>query len=89
MRPKSLSRSVLPNARGLPRGPLDNRNIKIIRCQYCGHESRMTLVWMRSHATFQCDGGGEKFSLEKRKISKALNAVVKAFDDLRQKLPRW
>jgi transcription elongation factor Elf1 len=89
MRPKPLRRSVLSNARDLPRSPLANGDIKIIRCRYCGDESRMTLAWMRSHATFQCDGCGEKFSLEKRKISKALNAVVKAFDDLRQKLPRW
>jgi transcription elongation factor Elf1 len=84
MRPKPLSRSS-----GLPKNSLDDRDIKIIRCRYCGHEIRKTLTWMRSHTKFQCDGCGEEFSLEKKKIRKALDAVAKAIDELRERLPGW
>ena len=87
MRPKLLSHSVLPHG-GLPTSPLDEHEIKIIRCRYCGHKSCKTLAWTRSHTKFQCADCGEEFSLDKKKIRKALDAVVKALDDLRRKLAK-
>jgi hypothetical protein len=49
---------------------------------------------MRSNTKFQCDGCGEEFSLEKDcigseclAIRKALDAVAKAIDELRERLP--
>jgi DNA-directed RNA polymerase subunit RPC12/RpoP len=89
MRPKLSSRTVLPVAAcSLPLRALDHREHKIIRCRYCGHKSRKTFAWTRSHTKFQCAGCGEEFSLDKKKIRKALDAVVKALDDLRRKLAK-
>jgi len=47
--------------------------------------SAKTLAWMHSHTKFQCDG----CDLEKKKIRKVLDAVAKAIDELRERLPGW
>jgi transposase-like protein len=50
-------------------------DVKIIRCPNCGHESRASSGWVRSHITFQCDGCGDQFNLHDSKIRKAFDAV--------------
>jgi hypothetical protein len=67
----------------LPKSPFDDHEIKIIRCPYCGYESHKdarldaqpheaSMRWLRRE------------SLNKKKLRKALDAVAKAFDDLRR-----
>ena len=53
----------------------DPSEIKIIRCPYCGDESRATSGWVHSRMAFQCGGCGEKVSLHETKIRKVFDAV--------------
>ena len=48
----------------------DPSEIKIIRCPYCGDESRATSGWVHSRMAFQCGGCGEKVSLHETKFRK-------------------
>jgi DNA-directed RNA polymerase subunit RPC12/RpoP len=66
--------------------PLEDRQIKVIRCPYCGYESRKTLAWTHGRAKLQCAGCGEEFTLHKQKTSTTLNAVIRAFGDFRRKV---
>jgi DNA-directed RNA polymerase subunit RPC12/RpoP len=59
--------------------PLEDGQIKVIRCPYCGYESRKTLAWTHGRAKLQCAGCGEEFSLNN-------NKAREAFDRFRRKL---
>ena len=48
----------------------DPSEIKIIRCPYCGDESRATSGWVHSRMAFQCGGCGEKVSLHETKAGR-------------------
>jgi hypothetical protein len=63
--------------------PLDDGQIKVMRCPYCGYESRKMLAWAHGRARFQCAGCGEQLTFHKHK---ALDAVIRAFKDLRRKV---
>ena len=65
---------------------LNDPEIQIIRCRYCGFKSRATLAWVRTHRKFICDGCGEEFSFDNTKVRKALDAFGNAFNDLRRRL---
>ena len=61
---------------------IDPSEIKILRCPYCGDESRATSGWVRSHMTFQCDACGEQVGLRETKIRKAFHAVRRKLGEI-------
>jgi transcription elongation factor Elf1 len=66
---------------------LDDPEIRNFRCRYCGFKSRATLARVRSQRMmFICGGCGEEFSLDNRKVKKALDAFANALNVLRQRL---
>jgi DNA-directed RNA polymerase subunit RPC12/RpoP len=69
----------------LRKKPFNDGEVKIIRCPHCGFESRESLAWMRGGTKLQCAACGEELSFHQQKISRALNAVFKAFDDFRRR----
>ena len=62
---------------------LEDGQIKVIRCPYCDCKNRKTIAWAHCRARFRCAGCGEQFTLHKHK---ALDAVIRAFKDLRRKV---
>ena len=60
----------------------DPSEIKIIRCPYCGDESRATSGWVRGHTAFQCGGCGEQVSLHETKIRKVFDAIRRTLGEI-------
>jgi superfamily II helicase len=67
---------------------LDDPEIQIVRCRYCGFKSRATLASMRSHRNFICGDCGEELCLDNnnRRVRKALDSFANALNDLRRRL---
>jgi DNA-directed RNA polymerase subunit RPC12/RpoP len=66
----------------LPTRSFDTSDIKIIRCPYCGYETRATSRWIRSRMMFQCAGCGDKFHLHDTTIRKAFEAVRRKLSEI-------
>ena len=60
----------------------DPSEIKILRCPYCGDESRATSGWVCSHMTFQCHACGEQVGLHETKIRKTFHAVRRKLGEI-------
>ena len=81
---RNRSQEMECRARGCPMTTrsFDSSEIKIIRCPYCGNESRATSGWVRGHPAFQCGGCGEQVSLHETKIRKVFDAVRRRLGEI-------
>ena len=60
----------------------DPSEIKILRCPYCGDESRATSGWVCSHMKFQCLACGEQVGPHETKIRKTFHAVRRKLGEI-------
>jgi DNA-directed RNA polymerase subunit RPC12/RpoP len=70
---ETVQREGLFKGARVPKNLFVARDVKIIRCPYCGSHGHHTLAWTRSHRDLKCSDCGEEFSQNKN-IRKALDA---------------
>jgi len=59
-----------------------------IPCPKCGHETKKTIAWIKSHVEMTCSGCGSAVTLDSSKLEKGLGRVEKQIDGLKRKLSR-
>lgn len=59
-----------------------------IPCPQCGHESKKTIGWMKSHENMQCPGCGSVITLDSAELKKGIASAEKSLKDFGKNLSR-